>query len=71
MAAACALAMFSGKSIFICSSETPAGVSELLFHGEGTPFLRTLPKKAGNIFLFLREWGLFCIKSHLGGGSIC
>ena len=33
MAAACALAMFSGKSIFICSSETPAGVSELLFHG--------------------------------------
>ena len=35
MAAACALAMFSGKSIFICSSETPAGVSELLFHGRG------------------------------------
>ena len=29
----CTLAMFSGKSIFICSSETPAGVSELLFHG--------------------------------------
>ena len=31
----CTLAMFSGKSIFICSSETPAGVSELLFHGRG------------------------------------
>ena len=30
------LAMFSGKSIFICSSETPAGVSELLFHGLGS-----------------------------------
>ena len=29
------LTMFSGKSIFICSSETPAGVSELLFHGRG------------------------------------
>jgi hypothetical protein len=32
MAAACALAMFSGKIIIIiCGSETPAGVSEPLF----------------------------------------
>ena len=37
MAAACALAMFRGMDIFICSSETPAGVSELLFHGRGYP----------------------------------
>ena len=29
----CALAIISGKNIFIGSSETPAGVSELLFHG--------------------------------------
>ncbi len=36
MAAACALAMFRGMDIFICSSKTPAGVSELLFHGRGT-----------------------------------
>ena len=35
MAAACALAMYRGMDIFICSSETPAGVSELLFHGRG------------------------------------
>ena len=35
MASACALAIISGKNIFICSSETPAGVSELLFHGRG------------------------------------
>ena len=69
MAAACALAMFSGKSIFICSSETPAGVSELLFHGEGAPFLRTLPKKAGNIFLFLREWGGILHQVALAGGG--
>ena len=47
MAAACALAMFSGKSIFICSSETPAGVSELLFHGRGRSVERyLLPKSA-------------------------
>ncbi len=31
----CTLAMFRGMDIFICSSETPAGVSELLFHGRG------------------------------------
>ena len=31
----CTLAMFRGIDIFICSSETPAGVSELLFHGRG------------------------------------
>lgn len=30
-----ALRIISGKDIFICSSETPAGVSELLFHGRG------------------------------------
>ena len=29
--------------------------------------LRTLPKKAGNISLSLREWGLFCIESRLQG----
>ena len=28
-------AIISGKNIFICSSETPAGVSELFFHGKG------------------------------------
>ena len=55
--------------MFICSSETPAGVSELLFHGEGAPFLRTLPKKAGNIFLSLRELGFFCIESRLQGAG--
>ena len=31
--------------------------------------LRTLPKKAGNISLTLREWGLFCIESRLQGAS--
>jgi hypothetical protein len=36
MAAACALAMFSGKIIIIiCGSETPVGVSEPLFHSWG------------------------------------
>ena len=35
MRAAFALRIVSGKNIFICSSETPAGVSELLFHGKG------------------------------------
>ena len=30
-----ALGIVSGKVFFICSSETPAGVSELLFHGRG------------------------------------
>ena len=35
MRAACALRIFSGKIIFICSFETPAGVSKLLFHGRG------------------------------------
>ena len=29
-----ALRINSGKNIFIGSSETPAGVSELLFHGD-------------------------------------
>ena len=43
----CTLAMFSGKSIFICSSETLAGVSELLFHGRGRSVERyLLPKSA-------------------------
>ena len=46
MAAACALAMFSGKSIFICSSETLAGVSELLFHGRGRSVERYLLQKS-------------------------
>ena len=31
--------------------------------------LRTLPKKAGNISLTLREWGLFCIESRLQGAG--
>ena len=34
------------------------------------PFLRTLPKKAGNIFLFLREWGVILHQVALAGG-IC
>ncbi len=34
--------------------------------------MRTLPKKAGNISLTLREWGLFCIESFLrGAGGVC
>ena len=34
--------------------------------------MRTLPKKAGNISLSLREWGLFCIESRLqGAGGVC
>ena len=34
--------------------------------------LRTLPKKAGNISLSLREWGLFCIESRLqGADGVC
>ena len=32
-------------------------------------FLHTLPKKAGNISLSLREWGLFCIESRLQGAG--
>ena len=36
MRSAFALRINSGKNIFICSSETPAGVSELLFHREGS-----------------------------------
>ena len=32
-----ALRIISGKIIIICGSETPAGVSEPLFHGWGTP----------------------------------
>ena len=39
-----ALRIFSGKDIFICSSETPAGVSELLFHGRGRGGKRQLPR---------------------------
>ena len=40
--------------------------------GSLLPSLRTLPKKAGNISLSLREWGLFCIESRLQGvGGIC
>ena len=37
MPAACALGINSGKNIFYCSSETPAGVSELLFSWEDYP----------------------------------
>ena len=32
--------------------------------------MRTLPKKAGTIFLSLRELGFFCIKSHLQGCAV-
>ena len=32
-----ALRIISGKILLICGSETPAGVSEPLFHGWGTP----------------------------------
>ena len=33
--------------------------------------MRTLPKKGGKYFsLPLREWGLFCIKSHLQGCAV-
>ena len=39
-----ALRIISGKDIFICSSETPAGVSELLFHGRGRGGKRQLPR---------------------------
>ena len=40
--------------------------------GSLLPSLRTLPKKAGNISLSLREWGLFCIESRLqGAGGVC
>ena len=46
----CTLAMFRGMDIFICSSETPAGVSELLFHGRGHSGERHLPQKPVNRF---------------------
>ncbi len=35
MRSAFALRIFNGKIIFICSFETPAGVSKLFFHGRG------------------------------------
>ena len=41
----------SGKIIFICSFETPAGVSKLLFHGRGRGGKRQLPRR------FLRKRG--------------
>jgi len=34
------------KEYFICSSETPAGVSELLFHGRGRSVERYLLQKS-------------------------
>ena len=46
----CTLAMFTGMDIFICSSETPAGVSELLFHGRSHSGERHLPQKPVNRF---------------------
>ena len=36
MPSAFALGIFSGKFIFICSSEKSADFSELLFHGKGS-----------------------------------
>ena len=44
MRAAFALRINSGKNIFICSSETPAGVSELLFHGRDRNGKQQLPR---------------------------
>ena len=46
----CTLAMFRGMAIFICSSETPAGVSELLFHGRSHSGERHLSQKPVNRF---------------------
>ena len=46
MRSAFALRIVSGKNIFICSSETPAGVSELLFHGRGHSMERHLLQKS-------------------------
>ena len=43
-----ALALISGKNIFICSSETPAGVSELLFHELGRGGKRQLQTLTGS-----------------------
>ena len=51
MRSAFALRIVSGKNIFICSSETPAGVSELLFHGKGRNGKRHLQRR------FLRKRG--------------
>ena len=39
-----ALRIISGRIIFICSFETPAGVSKLLFHGRGRNKKRQLPR---------------------------
>ena len=46
-----ALRIISGKIIFICSFETPAGVSKLLFHGRGRKVKRHLQRR------FLRKRG--------------
>ena len=46
-----ALRIISGRIIFICSFETPAGVSKLLFHGRGRNEKRQLPRR------FLRKHG--------------
>jgi hypothetical protein len=46
-----ALRIISGRIIFICSFETPAGVSKLLFHGRGRNKKRQLPRR------FLRKHG--------------
>ena len=45
------LRIISGKIIFICSFETPAGVSKLLFHGRGRKVKRHLQRR------FLRKRG--------------
>ena len=44
MPAACALGMIRGKYYYICGSETPAGVSEPLFHGKGSDEKRQLQR---------------------------
>ena len=51
MRSAFALRIFSGKIIIICGSETPAGVSEPLFHGWGRNGKRQLQRR------FLRKRG--------------
>ncbi|MDY2784140.1 MAG: hypothetical protein SOV03_01080, partial [Faecalibacterium sp.] len=45
----CTLAIFSGKIIFICSFETPAGGSKLLFNGRGRKGKRQLPFPAASL----------------------
>ena len=52
------------------SGESGAGAPERAAREQTERFfLHTLPKKAGNISLSLREWGLFCIESRLQGAG--